>query len=246
MESKRLLIGIDDTDNLESRGTGFLARSLGQGLQAAGLARLIMVVRHQLLVHKDIPYTSHNSSASLLTEASDTERVRQFCREFLLAHAASGSDVGLCVASWDDVGPGVIEWGNRAKREVIRQADALTLAASAGISLEGLTGEHTGVIGSLAAVGLRKEGNDGRVLWMPGLRELAGHKSVESLQIDYHIEDIRMVNGDFVPLHATVELGEWARPVMQAGKATLYIEKENDTTDQYRVAGKDFIKRLSE
>jgi len=242
----RLLIGIDDTDNLDSRGTGFMARSLGLGLQSAGLATPTMVVRHQLIVHDDIPYTSHNSSASLLAEAEDTVAVRTFCREFLLAHAAEGSDVGLCVAPWDSVTDDLIGWGNRAKQEILLQPDAMRLATVAGISLEGLTGYHTGVIGSLAAVGLRKEGNDGRVLWMPGLRELNGRKSVESLQIAYRIEDIRTVNGDFVPLHATVELGEWARPVMQAGKPTLYIEKENDTTDQYRVAGKDFIKRLSE
>lgn len=242
----RLLIGIDDTDNLESRGTGFMARSLGLGLQSNGLATLTMVVRHQLLVHDDIPYTSHNSSASLLVESEDAEKVRHYCRGFLLEQAAVGSDVGLCVAAWELVTQDLIDWGNRAKRSVLLQADAMKVAVEAGISLEGLTGLHTGIIGSLAAVGLRKEGNDGRVLWMPGLRELKGKRSVECLQIEYLIGDVRMVNGDFVPLHATVELGEWARPVMQAGKPTLYIEKENDTTDQYRVAAKDFIKRLSE
>ena len=36
----RYLIGIDDTDNLESRGTGFRARCLGAELTDAGLARV--------------------------------------------------------------------------------------------------------------------------------------------------------------------------------------------------------------
>ena len=35
----RYLIGIDDTDNLESRGTGFRARQLSARLDEAGLAR---------------------------------------------------------------------------------------------------------------------------------------------------------------------------------------------------------------
>ena len=48
-------IGIDDTDNLESRGTGHRARQLGTMLEEAGIARLICITRHQLLVHKDIP-----------------------------------------------------------------------------------------------------------------------------------------------------------------------------------------------
>ncbi len=53
------LIGIDDTDNLESRGTGFRARQLAQQLQQRGLARLRGVTRHQLFVSPEIPYTSH-------------------------------------------------------------------------------------------------------------------------------------------------------------------------------------------
>jgi len=242
----RFLIGIDDTDNLESRGTGFMARSLGHGLEDNGIARLIMVVRHQLLVHKDIPYTSHNSSASLLVELEDMEKARHFCREFLLENAAQGSDVGLCLANWDFIPELVIEWGNKAKKEVILQDDAMKLALDAGISLEGLTGLHTGVIGALAAIGLRKAGNDGRVLWMPGLREMEGVFTAETLQTKYLIDSILNIHGDFVPLNAKINVGEWARPVMQAGKSTLFIEKNNDTADEYRLAGKDFIKRLSE
>ena len=69
-------IGIDDTDNLESRGTGHRARQLGTGLQNAGIARLISITRHQLLVHKDIPYTSHNSSACLLIECEPSGEPR--------------------------------------------------------------------------------------------------------------------------------------------------------------------------
>lgn len=242
----RFLIGIDDTDNLESRGTGFIARSLGLGLEAEGIARLMMVVRHQLLVHKDIPYTSHNSSASLLLEIEDQERAWQYCREFLLENAAEGSDVGLCLAPWESVNEQVVEWGNQAKNKVILQENAMILSRITSIRLVGLTGLHTGVIGSLAAIGLRKAGNDGRVLWMPGLRELTGVVTAQVLQTEYLIGSIQNINGDFVPLNAKIDVGEWARPVMQAGKSTLFIERNYDTADEYRVAGKDFIKRLSE
>jgi hypothetical protein len=42
------------------------------------------------------------------------------------------------------------------------------------LQLEGLTGDHGGVIGALAAVGLRRSGRDGRIAWRPGLRETRG------------------------------------------------------------------------
>jgi len=94
-------IGIDDTDNLESRGTGYRARQLGTMLEEAGIARLICITRHQLLVHKDIPYTSHNSSACLLMdcEPGKEAELTTFCRDFLLRESAPGSDAGLCIAS---------------------------------------------------------------------------------------------------------------------------------------------------
>ena len=78
-------IGIDDTDNLESRGTGFRARQLAQDLQAAGIARLRGITRHQLCVSPEIPYTSHNSSACLEQNVRDADlpAVRAHCRTYL-------------------------------------------------------------------------------------------------------------------------------------------------------------------
>ena len=58
-------IGIDDTDNPDTRGTGFRARQLVDRLHDRDMARTVGVTRHQLLVDDRIPYTSHNSSACL-------------------------------------------------------------------------------------------------------------------------------------------------------------------------------------
>jgi hypothetical protein len=59
----KLLIGIDDTDNLESRGTGYCVRQLANWLSEKNLVVPLGITRHQLLVDPRIPYTSHNSSA---------------------------------------------------------------------------------------------------------------------------------------------------------------------------------------
>ncbi|MBI5117313.1 hypothetical protein HZA56_12630 [Candidatus Poribacteria bacterium] len=64
----RALIAIDDTDNQESVGTGRLARMLADFLAEKGLVNKSSVTRHQLLVHPDIPYTSHNSCACIEAE----------------------------------------------------------------------------------------------------------------------------------------------------------------------------------
>jgi hypothetical protein len=58
-----VFIGLDDTDNLESRGTGWLARDIAAELSAD--YPVVGVTRHQLLVDPRVPYTSHNSSAAI-------------------------------------------------------------------------------------------------------------------------------------------------------------------------------------
>ena len=58
----KILISIDDTDNLESCGTGELATQISQTIAEQGWGTCSYITRHQLLVHPDVPYTSHNSA----------------------------------------------------------------------------------------------------------------------------------------------------------------------------------------
>ncbi|MGR9101358.1 MAG: hypothetical protein ACU826_12405, partial [Gammaproteobacteria bacterium] len=95
----RIFIGIDDTDNLDSRGTGFRVRDLGNRLEGQKICLVESVTRHQLLVDERIPYTSHNSSAcmTVLVIAKNIPELTEFCQGYLLAESAAGSDAGLCV-----------------------------------------------------------------------------------------------------------------------------------------------------
>lgn len=53
---------IDDTDNLNSIGTGTIAEQILKKIIEKGFGPCSLVTRHQLFIHPDIPYTSHNSS----------------------------------------------------------------------------------------------------------------------------------------------------------------------------------------
>ena len=247
-------IGIDDTDNLESRGTGFRARQLAQQLQEAGLARLRGVTRHQLFVSPDIPYTSHNSSACLEMNIFDADRaaVREHCRAYLLRESAPGSDAGLCIASAAQVGPAVQAFGQRAKVSVLQQADAHEMANAHGIYLEGLTGDHQGVIGALSGVGLHATRDDGRFLWMRGVRDLRpGQYSLGELRALTDIDAFMTIAGAEVAADVeNILITEWARPVYTGGRSVLFLEEDDDEQSSthpghrgWRVAAKEFIKR---
>jgi hypothetical protein len=103
------------------------------------------------------------------------------------------------------------------------------------------------VIGALAAVGLRRAGNDGRLLWLRGLREVEGVHRVADLLRDTGIESIEVQSGGPVPPADTVDVGEWTRPVLRSGRAVLLVEEARDhERSHWRVLGKDAVKRLSD
>lgn len=67
------VICIDDTDNLESKGTGSIAEELKGILEDEFGARTSFVSRHQLLLHQNIAYTSHNSSMAFRCELEESK-----------------------------------------------------------------------------------------------------------------------------------------------------------------------------
>ena len=244
----KYIIGIDDTDNLESRGTGHLARVLGEELEKAKMIKMHSIVRHQLLVDPRIPYTPHNSSASLLVNIlCDIKKIIQFCRELLIRESAEGSDVGLCVADWNDVSDLVTEWGSSAKMIILKKNDALLLAERSNFFLEGLRGTKDGIIGSLAAVGLRKLGNDGRLLWLKGMREINGIFGIAELKEILGLDAIVDREMKAVSDSSLINTGEWLRPVMFDGRIVLIADKsKNKLLYEWEVASKEYIKSFSE
>jgi hypothetical protein len=119
-------------------------------------------------------------------------------------------------------------------------------AESNGIRLEGLTGTGGGIIGALAAVGLRAGGDDGRVLWMRGLRELQGSYSAELLRQSVNIDSVESLSGEAISPSAQIEIGDWPRPILRAGKITLLVEEMADHDHHYwRTADKNLVKHLT-
>ncbi|MBC8146633.1 MAG: hypothetical protein H8E98_01460 [Bacteroidetes bacterium] len=246
----RLLIGIDDTDNKDSRGTGYNSRQLAAAIEAEKLGKVHGITRHQLFVHPDIPYTSQNSSACLDVTSNDFGKIKSFCRSFMLEVGAIGSDVGLCIVEKERVSEEIIRWGLDAKSIVLKMDDATEKAERYEIYLEGLTGTKDGIIGSLAAVGLRAGGNDGRFIWLNSKKNLRdiehGVESIEDLINQTGIELVESLEKEAINPNERVYLNEWARPILQNDKSVLLVEKIiNNNNYEWKCADKDFVKKAS-
>ena len=161
-----ILLCIDDTDNLESVGTGELAENMADGIQELYGGKCSAITRHQLYVHEDIPYTSHNSSMCFKASIADEalEPIIRYGIDFLERESASGSDPGFCVAPLHTIADikELIRFGRTAKQEVLTKDAAYDLARRQRVHLSEHGGTGQGIIGALAGIGLRLSGNDGR------------------------------------------------------------------------------------
>ena len=221
----KIYLAMDDTDTLNSRGTGKLARATGA--EIAKEFPVDGISRHQLFVHEDIPFTSHNSCAVIHVEArerDDKEWIFEIAKECMLSDFIDGSDPGIAVACADEILPPLIAYGRDAQNTILNQNKARTLAANLGIRLEGLGGTEDGVIGTMAGLGLAKGGNDGRFLMCGKIREMYGPTDVETL-LEGGIDAVYTVDGHSVrDGRIVIQEGKSAKPCPVDGKKILCVD----------------------
>ena len=219
----KYFIGLDDTDNLESRGTGHLARMMAEAL--AQDFRVHGVTRHQLLEDERVPMTAKNSCAGVIFEgdAYSLGEIALYARKVMLDDYQPDSDPGLCVAF--HVPAEIVAYGGRAQREFLHQGEARELAAMHDIFLEGLGGNEDGVIGALAAVGLAASGDDGRYVQVGSIRDLEGLLPIADV-LSAGITSVKTLNGE--PVTEGLILTDKMRPARRNGQPILFVEQHDD------------------
>lgn len=244
-----LYICIDDTDNLESRGTGKLTALLIEELTKRHWGLAQPITRHQLFVHPDIAYTSHNSSMCFEFETKEylVPAIIRLGGDFLERESAPGSDPGLCVAAFPRIThkEEVMNFGFRAKEEVLSKAEAYGLARLAGIHLSEHGGTGIGVIGSLAGVGLRMGGNDGRFRGKIEIEPAWTAITVASLIERTNIEEVLTLDGLRLPDRELILLGETVKPVLLNGRCVQLVyptEKNGPGEPRWQTCTKSQVK----
>ena len=222
-----IIVGIDDTDTLETPGTNQLAKSIVRAI--ANDWRCLRIVRHQLFFDPRVPYTSKNGSASITLESrgqAEPAKLAKLWELMMQEWFVEGSDPGLCVV--ETVPQEITAFGRKCQSEIMTQGMARELAAAHGVLLKGLGGTEGGVIGALAAVGLAVTGDDGRVVqhgeWPD---DLSGFVSLDSL----HQREIDVVDMDRSTRVTAgfVDVGKHLRPNRRNGRTVLFVRQDNST-----------------
>ena len=226
------LVCIDDTDMPGTKGTGWLAQEMGEQMARNGQGSVSPISRHQLFVHEDVPYTSHNSAMcfELSTSANDVDETISFMAEFLKTRSQKGSDPGLCVVRKNETldRRALVRFGRDAKTKVLTKADAYSLAASLDIHLSEHGGTGQGVVGALAGIGLRLDGNDGRYRGWYHLGRPGEAIRVDTLCRYDFVDDLVTENGKELSGQTHVLVGSEKTKTVRLDHRQVIVVKENE------------------
>jgi len=243
----KVLLAVDDTDNLESIGTGHLAEAIAQEVEKNGWGKRSYITRHQLLVHPDVPYTSHNSSMCFTADIDDSclERLTSHAAGFLEKVSAPGSDPGLCVAVADrlESTDELVAFGQRAKKAVVEKREALELARRLGVHLSAHGGTGGGVIGALAAVGLRLSGNDGRLRGKLEIDNVNGVARVRDIRAHPCVGSVLTLDGEVLRDDEAVLLSGWkVKAVLQGGRPVLLVTSSESPGVPWQTCSREILR----
>jgi len=225
--SLRFLLGIDDTDGLDSPGTGALALRIADRLSAQAWATVGVVSSHQLFSHHDVPYTSYNRAMAfpLLVSPGCELDALQIAARCVRDAVGPGANPGLCLVPLDqlDNEAALIDYGWCAKEQVLGIPVAYVVANKLGIELIDLGGNGAGVIGALAACGLRLSGDDGRLLTRLPLPETGAQWPVSELIERSGVHTVLSVRGLPVGGDEVVQVGGEVWPILRDERAVLLL-----------------------
>jgi hypothetical protein len=188
------------------------------------------VTRHQLYVHEDIPYTSHNSCA-VIHICEESPRIAacvfSLAQDMMLDDFIDGSDPGVAIALTEQIAPSLVAYGRDAQHTILDQIRARTLARNLNIPLLGLGGTEDGVIGAMAGLALASTRNDGRFLQLGKIRDLTGPSTVEEL-LAGGIDEVWNIAGPRVTSGIVQNVDQKAPKACPVnGRAILFVEERD-------------------
>jgi hypothetical protein len=227
---RRFLVAMDDTDAPECGGTGKLAQKLAEEIAVNSYGKCSGISRHQLLVHPEVPYTSHNSAMcfEVMSEKTNFQKIIDFGKRFLEKESEKGSDPGFCVALSDNGldWAALMDFGLKTKNHLVSKTEALDLAASNEISLSEHGGTGQGVVGALAALGLRANGNDGRFRGWYRFGEPGDTVTAKVMEHHPGVDEVQTDCGVNLNPHETILMGvDRIKTVVKSGRRTVVVEK---------------------
>lgn len=153
------------------------------------------------------------------------DSLRDLAANFLEKESAEGFDPGLCIAELEEIKDqqALIDFGQRAKKEILNKELAYETAKSLGIHLSEHGGTGGGVIGALSGVGLRLNGNDGRIKGKIKFPLPGNVLTVKEILDNSNIDRVQSLEGQLIPDNEKIILGEKVKAVLLNHQKVLLV-----------------------
>ncbi|AKL94384.1 hypothetical protein CACET_c08760 [Clostridium aceticum] len=169
---------------------------------------------------------------------------------YLKQEHAEGSDPGLCVVDIEKLENPVslMDFGKRAKKEVLTKQQAYTLAETLQVHLSEHGGTGQGVIGALAGTGLRLSGNDGEFKGRLNIPPSDKAYTVADLYKQGSIDLVMDTNKNILSEEEKVVFEAKTKTILLDGKAVLLVAgcKSPDKGQIYMACNKQQIRKFGD
>ncbi len=224
----KIFVGIDDSRQLDGYKAGETASWLSKAIEKNGWGKGAIPSRHRLYFHPSIACKKHNTARSFSADLDEPylEAFIAYACSMVKSNITLDSNTGLAIAvpelmeNPDDL----IEYAYRVKEEIVSKDEALKMAKKPGLYLFELSGNGQGVIGALAAAGLRATGNDGQ---FRGKLKLGTGEyyiaNVREIIEKTYVEQVKNMDFENLGEDDHVRMGEKVKVVLLDDKYTLMV-----------------------
>lgn len=224
----KIYIAIDDTRCLDGGGAGKMTASLSGVITDNKWGSCQMTSRHRLYPNPVTGCKKHNT-ARCFPACIDEDYLPVFIEyacKIIKTSAAPGSNAGLAIvipALLEDV-DALREYSYKVKEDLVDKEQTLAMGRNPGIFLFELSGNGNGIIGALAAAGLRSTGNDGQIRGQ--LKIGSGEGSIVTVQEildNTYVKQVKSMTFETLVPDETIRLGEKVKVVVLDHQYTLMV-----------------------
>lgn len=224
----KIYVALDDSRQLDGGKAGETVSLLGKYIEAKGWGRSAIPSRHRLYPNPATGCKKHNTARSLAADINEqylNEFIDYAC-ELIKSTGTRDSNAGLAIAVPElmETPNELIEYAYRVKEGLVNKNETLELATRPGLYVFELNGTGKGIIGALAAAGLRMTGNDGQ--FRGKLQVGTGEDyiaSVKEIVEQTFVEQVKSMDFENVSDIEFVRMGEKVKVVLLDDKYTLMV-----------------------
>ncbi|MDD3364332.1 MAG: hypothetical protein PHZ03_05070 [Syntrophomonas sp.] len=224
----KIFVAIDDSLQLDGGKAGVTASLLTQAIEDNGWGKCTIPSRHRLYPHPDTGCKKHNTARSFSADIEEQylQVFIDYACKLIKSSGTPDSNAGLAIAvpelmeNTDEL----LDYAYRVKEGMVSKNDALAFADKPGIYLFELSGSGKGIIGALAAAGLRITGNDGQFRGKLQLSKVESYvATVSEIIYNTYVEQVKNMEMENIGLDEYVRMGEKVKVVLLDNKYTLMV-----------------------